>query len=145
MLLPEEVRAKYDVSSLECVIHAAAPCPVAGEEADDRVVRAGDPRVLRGDRGERLRVLQQRDVARPRGHGRHTDRLHRAHRRRGRRGGAAGRVGHRLLRGRRHVRVPQRPGEDEAARGTPRAGRRSATSATSTPTTSCTSPTARRT
>jgi len=26
--LPEEVRAKYDVSSIECVIHAAAPCPV---------------------------------------------------------------------------------------------------------------------
>ena len=27
--LPEEVRRKYDVSSLRCVIHAAAPCPVA--------------------------------------------------------------------------------------------------------------------
>jgi acyl-CoA synthetase (AMP-forming)/AMP-acid ligase II len=26
--LPPEVRARYDVSSLECVIHAAAPCPV---------------------------------------------------------------------------------------------------------------------
>jgi acyl-CoA synthetase (AMP-forming)/AMP-acid ligase II len=26
--LPEETRASYDVSSLECVIHAAAPCPV---------------------------------------------------------------------------------------------------------------------
>lgn len=26
--LPEETRTKYDVSSLECVIHAAAPCPV---------------------------------------------------------------------------------------------------------------------
>ena len=26
--LPEEVRRKYDVSSLRCVIHAAAPCPV---------------------------------------------------------------------------------------------------------------------
>ena len=26
--LPAEVREKYDVSSLECVIHAAAPCPV---------------------------------------------------------------------------------------------------------------------
>jgi long-chain acyl-CoA synthetase len=26
--LPPEVRAKYDVSSLECVLHAAAPCPV---------------------------------------------------------------------------------------------------------------------
>jgi long-chain acyl-CoA synthetase len=25
--LPEDVRARYDVSSLECVIHAAAPCP----------------------------------------------------------------------------------------------------------------------
>jgi len=27
--LPEEVRARYDVSSLEFVVHAAAPCPVA--------------------------------------------------------------------------------------------------------------------
>jgi long-chain acyl-CoA synthetase len=26
--LPEEVRTRYDLSSLECVIHAAAPCPV---------------------------------------------------------------------------------------------------------------------
>ncbi len=26
--LPADVRAKYDVSSLQCVIHAAAPCPV---------------------------------------------------------------------------------------------------------------------
>jgi acyl-CoA synthetase (AMP-forming)/AMP-acid ligase II len=26
--LPPDVRAKYDVSSLECVIHAAAPCPI---------------------------------------------------------------------------------------------------------------------
>lgn len=28
MLLPEEVRARYDVSSLRFVVHAAAPCPV---------------------------------------------------------------------------------------------------------------------
>ena len=27
--LPEEVRARYDVSSLKAVVHAAAPCPVA--------------------------------------------------------------------------------------------------------------------
>jgi acyl-CoA synthetase (AMP-forming)/AMP-acid ligase II len=27
--LPESVRRRYDVSSLQCVIHAAAPCPVA--------------------------------------------------------------------------------------------------------------------
>jgi acyl-CoA synthetase (AMP-forming)/AMP-acid ligase II len=26
--LPSEVRARYDVSSLQCVLHAAAPCPV---------------------------------------------------------------------------------------------------------------------
>jgi long-chain acyl-CoA synthetase len=26
--LPEEIRSKYDVSSIECVVHAAAPCPI---------------------------------------------------------------------------------------------------------------------
>jgi long-chain acyl-CoA synthetase len=26
--LPEEIRARYDTSSLECIVHAAAPCPV---------------------------------------------------------------------------------------------------------------------
>jgi len=30
--LPEDVRAKYDVSSLQCAIHAAAPCPVPVKE-----------------------------------------------------------------------------------------------------------------
>jgi long-chain acyl-CoA synthetase len=31
--LPAEVRAKYDVSSMRCAIHAAAPCPVAVKAA----------------------------------------------------------------------------------------------------------------
>ena len=31
--LPEDVRAKYDVSSLKCAIHAAAPCPIPTKEA----------------------------------------------------------------------------------------------------------------
>jgi long-chain acyl-CoA synthetase len=31
--LPEEVRARYDVSSLECIVHAAAPCPVHVKQA----------------------------------------------------------------------------------------------------------------
>ncbi len=31
--LPDEVRLSYDVSSLECVVHAAAPCPVPVKEA----------------------------------------------------------------------------------------------------------------
>lgn len=30
--LPEDVRTKYDVSSLKCAIHAAAPCPVPVKE-----------------------------------------------------------------------------------------------------------------
>ena len=30
--LPEEVRARYDLSSLEIAIHAAAPCPVQVKE-----------------------------------------------------------------------------------------------------------------
>ncbi len=30
--LPEEVRAKYDVSSLKWVVHAAAPCPIPVKE-----------------------------------------------------------------------------------------------------------------
>src|SRR5256714_14868289 len=28
--LPDEIRTKYDLSSLECIVHAAAPCPVQG-------------------------------------------------------------------------------------------------------------------
>jgi long-chain acyl-CoA synthetase len=30
--LPDDVRQKYDVSSLKCAIHAAAPCPVPVKE-----------------------------------------------------------------------------------------------------------------
>jgi long-chain acyl-CoA synthetase len=30
--LPDEVRSRYDLSSLECIVHAAAPCPVAVKE-----------------------------------------------------------------------------------------------------------------
>jgi long-chain acyl-CoA synthetase len=31
--LPEEVRTAYDTSSLECIVHAAAPCPVPVKQA----------------------------------------------------------------------------------------------------------------
>jgi acyl-CoA synthetase (AMP-forming)/AMP-acid ligase II len=31
--LPEEVRSRYDLSSLECIVHAAAPCPVPVKQA----------------------------------------------------------------------------------------------------------------
>ena len=45
--LPEGRPEKYDVSSLRCVIHAAAPCPVDVKHADDGVVRADHSRILR--------------------------------------------------------------------------------------------------
>ena len=56
--LDPEVRSKYDV--VVAVRHprrCAVPDP--GEEADDRMVRTGAARVLRGNRGQRLHVLQQ--------------------------------------------------------------------------------------
>jgi acyl-CoA synthetase (AMP-forming)/AMP-acid ligase II len=31
--LPDDVRSKYDVSSIECIVHAAAPCPVPVKQA----------------------------------------------------------------------------------------------------------------
>ncbi len=33
MKLPADVRAKYDVSSMRCIIHAAAPCPIPVKKA----------------------------------------------------------------------------------------------------------------
>ena len=31
--LPEEARTQYDLSSMKCAIHAAAPCPIDVKEA----------------------------------------------------------------------------------------------------------------
>ena len=146
---PRRCARRYDLSSLQVGRARGRAVPGRGEGADHRVVRADHPRVLRRHRGQRLRVLQQRGLARPPGHGRQGDPRHDPHRRRRRRGGAHRRVGHRLLRGRGgvDVRVPQRRREDGrlARPEGPRAGARSATSATSTTTASSTSPTARRT
>ena len=38
--LPDEVRRRYDLASLEIAIHAAAPCPDPGQAANDRLVGA---------------------------------------------------------------------------------------------------------
>ena len=59
---------RYDVSSLRVAVHAAAPCPVDGQGADDRVVGPDPPRVLRRHRGQRLRLHRLRGLARPHGH-----------------------------------------------------------------------------
>ena len=98
-----------------------------------------------GTEGQRLLLLQQRDVARPRRHRGHADQLQGPHRRRRRRGVGAGRDRHGLLRGRRARSSTTTTPRRRRDRATHRAGRRSATSATSTPTTTSTSPIARRT
>src|SRR5690606_610383 len=41
--LPEETRARYDVSSLHVVVHAAAPCPV---EVKERMIEWLGPKIL---------------------------------------------------------------------------------------------------
>ena len=53
MALPEDVRARYDVSSLRQVIHAAAPCPIELKRRLFDVARPGDLRVLRRVGGRR--------------------------------------------------------------------------------------------
>ena len=112
--------------------------PGAGEAADDRVVRPGDPRVLRRHRGQRLRVLQQRAVAGPPGHRRccrsaacSTSSARTARRcRPARAARSTSRAGPRSS----TTTTPRR----RRARATRRAGARSATSATSTTTATCT-------
>ena len=110
--LPEETRTKYDVSSLECVIHAAAPCPIpvkkqmiewwgpvlheyyAGTEGNGFVYCNSEMWLAHeGTVGMPINCVvhivgEDGEEVPP------------------------GRVRHDLLRGRRDVRVPQRPGED---------------------------------
>jgi long-chain acyl-CoA synthetase len=66
--LPDPVRARYDLSSLECVVHTAASCPVHVKR-HDRVVRTDHPRVLRRHRDRNRRRLRQPRLARSRGNG----------------------------------------------------------------------------
>ena len=97
--LPAEVRSRYDVSSLRCVIHAAAPCPVPVKE---QMIEWFGPVIheyYAGTEAQRLRVLQLRGLARPPGHGRPAARRHDAHLRRRLQRAARRRDGDDLVRG----------------------------------------------
>ena len=109
--LPEAVRRRYDLSSLQIAVHAAAPCPVRSG-ADDRLVGTDHPRVLRRDRRARLHRLQQRRVAAHRA-AQFGGRLHvlDARWRRYRRANRAT-----VVQDRDAVRLFQRPGADQATR-----------------------------
>ena len=143
--LPDEVRQGYEVSSLECVIHAAAPCPVPVKKA---MIEWWGPVIheyYAGTEGQRLLLLQQRDVARPRRHGRACRSTARSTSsattvrswRRARSARSTSRAGARSS----TTTIPRRRPDRDTHRG----GRRSATSGTSMPTTTSTSPIARRT
>ena len=109
---PRRPATKYDVSSLESVIHAAAPCPVPVKQ---QMIEWFGPVIheyYAGSEGNGFVYCNSEGWLAHPGTVGSADQLRAAHRRRGRRRGPAGRVGHRLLRGRRRVRVPQRPGED---------------------------------
>ena len=136
--LPDEVRLKYDVSSLRCAIHAAAPCPIPVKE---KMIDWWGPIVWEyygGTEGNGLTLCNAAGMDGAQGHGRPRRRRHAQDLRRGRQRAAGGRAGHRLLRRRAAVRVPQRSREDRRVAPTPRVGRRWATWATSMPTASCT-------
>ena len=143
--LPEEVRQRYDVSSLQGAIHAAAPCPV---EVKAQMIEWWGPILIEyyaGSEGNGVTVstsqqwLDAPRHRRPRGGRQGQDP------RRERSGVAGGADRHGLFRRRAGVFLSQRPGQDPSAPTTPRAGRRSATSAISTTRAISISPTARPT
>ena len=136
--LPDEVRLKYDVSSLKCAIHAAAPCPIPIKE---KMIDWWGPIVWEyygGTEGNGLTMCNAAEWLA------HKGTVGRAvvgtlqDLRRGRQRAAAGRSRHDLFRRRPAVRVSQRSRRRPPNRATPRVGRRWATWATSTPTASCT-------
>ena len=120
--LPEDVRNSYDVSSLERVIHAAAPCPV---EIKKQMIDWWGPIVdeyYASSEAHGSTLISAEDWLDASRLGRQGETWRRAHPRRGGQRAAA-RAGRRdLLRGRPFVRVPQRPGEDGVVAGTPAGG-----------------------
>ena len=68
--LPEATRAAYDVSSLECVIHAAAPCPVPVKQ---QMIEWFGPVIheyYAGSEGNGFVYCNSRELARPPRNGR---------------------------------------------------------------------------
>ena len=119
--LPDEVRARYDLSSLQVAVHAAAPCPVAVKR---QMIDWWGPCIheyYAGTEGNGFVYCNSRGVARPPGHRR--QRARSAPSTSSTRTASElppGESGHDLLRGRRRVRVPQRPREDGRRRATER-------------------------
>ena len=76
--LPKETRDQYDVSSIECVIHAAAPCPIPTKKGMMDWFGPVIHEYYAGSEGNGF-VYAAPEAARARRHGRHADQLHAAH------------------------------------------------------------------
>ena len=144
--LPVDVRTKYDLSSLETIIHAAAPCPV---QVKQEMIEWFGPKLIEYYGATEANGFTWCDseqwLAHPGTVGR-ADRRRAADPRRRRQRGADGHDRHGVVRRRHELHVLQRPGEDGREPQRQRhSARPSATSATSTRTATSTSPTARRT
>ncbi|MBB3732596.1 AMP-binding protein [Nonomuraea dietziae] len=110
-------RNDYDLSSLKCAIHAAAPCPVPVKE---QMLDWWGPIIheyYAGTEGNGFLYAGPRRLAGPQGHGRPPPSGCGAHPGRGGRRAAARRARHGLLLRRPALRVPRRPRQDPLRAG----------------------------
>ena len=110
--LPPEVRAAADVSSLEAIIHAAAPCPVPVKEA---MIEWWGPIMLEyyaATEGNGFTSVDSADWLAHKGHRRAGAGRRGAHPRRGRRAVPDGDAGHGVVPRLDQLRVLQRSGQD---------------------------------
>ena len=143
--LPEEVRRRYDISSLKAVIHAAAPCPVDVKAA---MIDWWGPILVEyygGTEGNGITIVNSQEWLKHPGTVGRTPRRRNQNPRRSRAAAAAARDRQRVFLRRAGFRLSQRSAEDGARLSRRRAGRRSATSVISMKKVISTSPTARPT
>ena len=111
--LPDEVRSRYDLSSLETVVHAAAPCPIPVKE---QMIEWWGPVIIEyyaATEGIGYTTCDSARVAGPQGHGRAVQARRAAHPRRRVQRGPERHAGHDLVRVAGRAQLLEGPGEDE--------------------------------
>ena len=145
LALPEEVRAKYDVSSVKLVGHTGAACPI---DVKRKMIEWWGPVFFDSygatEVGTTCMIMSEEWLEHPGSVGRVRPAVHRHRRRRRRERAASRHGGPDLLRGRHRAghRLPERSPEDAPRPTSVPASSPWARSATSTPTATSSSPTA---
>ena len=143
--LTDEERSRYDLSSLQMVIHAAAPCPVEVKQATLDWLGPIVHEFYSGSEGAGFTLHRPGGLARPPRLGRQVDDRRHPHPRRRRQRAPRRRGGRGVVRDQPHLRVPQATPRRRRRCGTRAGGAGSATSAGSTRRATSTSPTGRAT